>query len=240
MIATGATVLARLVRASKVYGTGAPAVHAMRNVDLAVSEGELVTIVGASGSGKSTCLNMLGCLDVPTSGSLGVDGSDIVRASGEQRAQVRSRAIGFVFQGANLIPGMSALRNVELPLIYRGFARAERIARAKAALAAVGLGDRLSHIPAQLSGGQQQRVAIARAIVSRPRLLIADEPTGALDSRTGGEILGLIEELNRARGIAVVMVTHDPAIAERNPRLVVFRDGEVVRDETRWRRTRAA
>lgn len=240
MIATGATVLARLVRASKVYGTGATAVHAMRNVDLAVSEGELVTIVGASGSGKSTCLNMLGCLDVPTSGSLVVDGSDIVRASGEQRAQVRSRAIGFVFQGANLIPGMSALRNVELPLIYRGFARAERIARAKAALAAVGLGDRLSHIPAQLSGGQQQRVAIARAIVSRPRLLIADEPTGALDSRTGGEILGLIEELNRARGIAVVMVTHDPAIAERNPRLVVFRDGEVVRDETRWRRTRAA
>lgn len=240
MIATGATVLARLVRASKVYGTGATAVHAMRNVDLAVSEGELVTIVGASGSGKSTCLNMLGCLDVPTSGSLVVDGSDIVRASGEQRAQVRSRAIGFVFQGANLIPGMSALRNVELPLIYRGFARAERIARAKAALAAVGLGDRLSHLPAQLSGGQQQRVAIARAIVSRPRLLIADEPTGALDSRTGGEILGLIEELNRARGIAVVMVTHDPAIAERNPRLVVFRDGEVVRDETRWRRTRAA
>ncbi|MGF1650251.1 MAG: ABC transporter ATP-binding protein [Hyphomicrobiaceae bacterium] len=225
---------------SRAYASGTGVVHALHGVDLRIDHGELVAIVGPSGSGKSTCLNLVGCLDSPTSGVLEIEGLPVAALSQEQRAALRRDLIGFIFQGANLMPGMSALRNVELPLIYRGVSRIERRKRAALALTAVGLAHRLHHTPSQLSGGQQQRVAIARAIVSKPRLLIADEPTGALDSRTGAQIIQLLNELNRREGMAVVIVTHDRSVADIAPRIITFRDGRVVADQIRARSAHVA
>lgn len=219
--------------ASRVYGTGPAAVAALRDADLRILAGEHVAIVGPSGSGKSTCLNLLGCLDVPTSGEALVDGRNVGITDPQERARVRRETIGFVFQSAQLIAGMSARANVELPLIYRGISAGERRRRASDALAVVGLADRAGHRPQQLSGGQQQRVAIARAIVGRPRVLIADEPTAALDSRTGEMILALLSSLQKQTGVAIVMVTHNSAIAAAAPRVVTFRDGRIISDIAR-------
>ncbi len=225
-------VILELRGACRVYGAGPTAVTALRDVDLAIETGEHVAIVGPSGSGKSTCLNILGCLDAPTSGLALIDGWEIARAGPDERAQIRRDTIGFVFQSPQLIAGMTALANVELPLVYRRVPRAERTRRAREALTMVGLADRTMHRPQELSGGQQQRVAIARAMVGRPRVLIADEPTAALDTRTGDTILALLTELNRRSGVALVIVTHDRAIAAAAPRIVTFRDGRLVSDAT--------
>jgi len=219
-----------LRRACRVYGAGQTAVAALRDVDLIVSAAEQVAIDGPSGSGKSTCLNILGFLDVPTSGIARIDGHDIASASPHERARIRRDAIGFVFQSPQLIAGMTALANVELPLVYRRIPGAERRRRAREALAMVGLADRATHQPQQLSGGQQQRVAIARAMVGQPRILIADEPTAALDTRTGETILALLTALNQRSGVAVVIVTHDQAIAAAAPRIVTLRDGRIISD----------
>ena len=216
---------------TKVYGTGQAAVHALRGIDLDIRAGEFVAVMGPSGSGKSTCMNILGCLDTPTAGSYRFDGVEVGRLTRDQRARLRRDHLGFVFQGFNLLGRTSALENVELPLVYRGIARADRSARAREALASVGLSGWESHTPAELSGGQQQRVAIARAIVTEPALLLADEPTGNLDSERSGEILALLTALNRDRGITIVLVTHDAAVAGWAHRVVHFRDGRIERDE---------
>jgi len=226
--------LVELAAASKVYGTGAAAVRALDRVDLAVEAGEFVAITGASGSGKSTAMNILGCLDRPSSGSYRFAGRPLETAGREVLALVRRHFLGFVFQGFNLLPRTTALENVELPLVYRGIPGSERRARARAALARVGLADRVHHSVSELSGGQQQRVAIARALVAEPALLLADEPTGNLDSRTSHEIMGLLVELNRA-GLTIVMVTHEPDIAAYARREVRFKDGRIVADERRGR-----
>jgi putative ABC transport system ATP-binding protein len=226
--------LVELAAASKVYGSGPAAVRALDRVDLAVEAGEFVAITGASGSGKSTAMNILGCLDRPSGGSYRFAGRPLEAAGREVLALVRRHFLGFVFQGFNLLPRTSAQENVELPLVYRGMASSERRARAREALARVGLADRVHHSVSELSGGQQQRVAIARALVSEPALLLADEPTGNLDSRTSHEIMGLLVELNRA-GLTIVMVTHEPDIAAYARREVRFRDGRIVADERRGR-----
>jgi putative ABC transport system ATP-binding protein len=226
--------LVELVGASRIYGSGPAAVRALDRVDLAVEAGEFVAITGASGSGKSTAMNILGCLDRPTSGSYRFAGRPLEKAPREVLALVRRHFLGFVFQGFNLLPRTSALENVELPLVYRGIPGSERRARAREALARVGLADRAHHSVSELSGGQQQRVAIARALVSEPALLLADEPTGNLDSRTSHEIMGLLVELNRA-GLTIVMVTHEPDIAAYARREVRFKDGRIVADERRGR-----
>jgi putative ABC transport system ATP-binding protein len=223
----------RLSAVSRVFGEGSNCVKAMRDVDLEIDEGEFVVIVGPSGSGKSTCLNILGCLDTPTSGQFRLFGNSTNAMPPERRAMLRRDNIGFVFQSPNLIGRMTALRNVELPLIYRGARRNDRNERACRALQAVGLDQRLSHRPHELSGGQQQRVAIARAVVTSPRLLIADEPTGSLDSVTGSGIIDLLFKLNRTMGLTVVLVTHDQKVADRSPRVCTFRDGLLVSDVSR-------
>jgi putative ABC transport system ATP-binding protein len=214
----------------RIYQLGETEVTALRSVSLDVARGELVAIMGASGSGKSTFMNVLGCLDQPTRGSYKLAGRDVSRLSSDERATVRNRELGFVFQSFNLVPRTSALENVELPLVYGGVPPAEQRERARAALRAVGLADRDAHVPSQLSGGQQQRVAIARALVNRPSLLLADEPTGNLDTRTSIEILALFQRLNREEGITVVLVTHEHDIAGYAARVVTFRDGEIVSD----------
>lgn len=215
---------------AKDYITEAVVVHALRRVDLQIQRGEFVAIVGQSGSGKSTMMNIIGCLDRPTRGQYMLDGIDVSERSNDARAVVRNRLIGFVFQGFNLLPRTTALENVELPLIYRGVGAAERHKRATAALASVSLADRLHHTPNQLSGGQQQRVAIARALVTAPPLLLADEPTGNLDTRTSFEVLGLLQDLNRKSGITIVLVTHEPDIAACASRVISMRDGRVRSD----------
>ncbi|UCH75652.1 MAG: ABC transporter ATP-binding protein [Rhodospirillales bacterium] len=222
--------LAELSAVTKVYGTGAAAMHALRGIDLAIGAGEFVAVMGASGSGKSTCMNILGCLDTPTKGAYRFRGVSVTALSRNQRARLRRHYLGFVFQGYNLLKRTSALENVELPLLYRGMAAARRRALARAALADVGLAGFEDHTASELSGGQQQRVAIARAIVTRPALLLADEPTGNLDSATSREIMELIAALNRERGITVVMVTHEPDMAAYAGRHVRFVDGEVESD----------
>ncbi len=227
---TGQAPLLELVRVSKVYGTGEAEVRALDDVDLAIGEGEFVAIMGSSGSGKSTCMNLLGCLDVPSAGVYRFRGVDVGGLSRDQRALLRRHYIGFVFQGFNLLPRTSALENVELPLLYRGMGGAERRRRALAALAAVGLADRARHAPNELSGGQQQRVAIARAIVSEPAIILADEPTGNLDSRTSREILEMLERLNRERAITIGMVTHEAEMAAFARRVVRFHDGRIIED----------
>jgi putative ABC transport system ATP-binding protein len=215
----------------KVYGEGPAAVHALDGVDLLVRSGEFIAVMGASGSGKSTCLNVLGCLDVPTGGEYLFRGVDVGKLDRDQLALLRRYYLGFVFQGYNLLARTTALENVELPLLYRGLPQAERRARAKAALESVGLGDRLTHKSNELSGGQQQRVAIARAVVSEPDVLLADEPTGNLDSTRSEEILELLTQLNQERGITIVMVTHEREYAHYASRVVEFRDGQILRDE---------
>jgi putative ABC transport system ATP-binding protein len=222
--------LIELSHVSKDYKTGGGLVRAMRDVSLSVGHGEFIAIVGASGSGKSTMMNVLGCLDRPTSGTYSLAGIDVGSRNGDSRAIVRNRVIGFIFQGFNLLPRTTALENVELPLQYRGVGARERRRRATAALEAVGLGSRLDHNPSQLSGGQQQRVAIARALVTDPPLLLADEPTGNLDTRTSLELLALLQKLNRERAITVILVTHDRDVAACASRVVTMRDGRIVSD----------
>jgi len=213
----------------KTYHMGDNTVHALKNVNLRIDEGEFVAIIGPSGSGKSTLMNILGCLDVPTSGTYRLFGEEVSRMNDNQLADIRNRRIGFVFQNFNLLQKLTALENVELPLIYRGMGAKERHRRAKAALENVGLGDRLHHKPSELSGGQQQRVAIARALVSEAPLILADEPTGNLDSNAGREILKILKELND-RGSTVVLITHDNSIAMNAKRLIRIQDGEIIED----------
>ena len=217
---------------AKVYRMGEVEVHALKGVDLAVKRGELVAIMGPSGSGKSTLMNILGCLDRPTSGTYLLDGIDVSRLDRDQRAEIRNSKIGFVFQSFNLLARTRAIENVELPMLYseQGFSSEERARRSRQALARVGLAGREDHYPSQLSGGQQQRVAIARALVTDPAILLADEPTGNLDSRTSGEIMGIFQELNDA-GKTVVLITHEPDIASHAKRVVYVRDGLIWRDE---------
>jgi putative ABC transport system ATP-binding protein len=226
---TGATPLVEARDVHKTYDAGDVQVHALRGVSLAIAVGEWVALMGSSGSGKSTLMNILGCLDRPTRGSVRLAGEEIAGASRDRLAEIRNRALGFVFQRFELLPRTSAVENVELPLLYAGVARRERRRRASEALARVGLADRLAHRPSQLSGGQQQRVAIARALVGGPRLLLADEPTGNLDTRTGEEILAIFDALS-AEGLTLLVVTHEAAVAERASRVIELRDGLVASD----------
>ena len=216
---------------SRLYGEGEAEVRALDGVDLTIRRGEFVAIMGPSGSGKSTAMNIIGCLDRPTGGQYLFDGTPVENLSPDALALLRRHCLGFVFQGFNLLARTSALENVELPLIYTGLPRAEREAKARAALAKVGLEGREGHHPSQLSGGQQQRVAIARALASDPMVILADEPTGNLDTQRSHEIMLLLQDLNRNEGITVVMVTHEADIAAHARRLVVFTDGRIVRDE---------
>jgi len=214
----------------KTYTMGDVEVHALRGVSLTIKEGEFVAIMGASGSGKSTTMNIIGCLDRPTRGSYILDGQDVSEMSKDERADVRSQKLGFVFQGFNLLSRTSAMENVELPMLYAGLDTQERHKRASEALTAVGLAGREQNHPNQLSGGQQQRVAIARALVNHPALILADEPTGNLDSRTSIEVMEIFQRLNREQGITLVLVTHEPDIAEYAKRVVVFKDGKIKKD----------
>lgn len=214
----------------KTYNLGEVQVHALRGVSLSVQRGEFVAIMGASGSGKSTFMNLIGCLDRPTRGAYYLDGTDISKVSKRERARIRNQKIGFVFQGFNLLPRTTALENAELPLLYAGVGRRERMERAGEVLRAVGLGGRERHHPSQLSGGQQQRVAIARALINKPSILLADEPTGNLDTRTSVEIMEIFQRLNNERHLTILLVTHEEDIARYSHRMVTFRDGRVQRD----------
>ena len=214
----------------KIYDLGEVRVEALRSVNVCIERGEFVAIMGASGSGKSTFLNIVGCLDQPTSGRYLLDGINVSQMSSDQLAEVRNKKIGFVFQSFNLLPRTSAVENVELPLLYNGTDSRGRRAQALAALRATGLEERAEHQPSQLSGGQQQRVAIARALVNQPAIILADEPTGNLDSQTSVEIMGIMQELNARQGITIILVTHEPDIARYAHRVIVFRDGLVIED----------
>ena len=216
--------------------------HALRGISLEIEAGEFVAVVGPSGSGKSTLMHILGCLDLPTSGSYSLDGTDVSHLTDDQLSAVRNHKIGFVFQGFNLLPRTSALENVELPLLYNGgsqLSAAERRNRAMAALTAVGLKDRAEHHPNQLSGGQQQRVAIARALMNRPSILLADEPTGNLDSRTSIEVMDIFQGLREERGITIILITHEHQVAEYGSRIVAFKDGRIISDQLNERQRMA-
>jgi putative ABC transport system ATP-binding protein len=215
----------------KIYKMGDIEVHALRGISLDIRQGEFIAVMGASGSGKSTMMNIIGCLDQPTRGSYLLDGQDVSELSKDERADIRNRKIGFVFQGFNLLARTSALENVELPMLYAGVDAKERHRRAQEALDAVGLTGRENNHPNQLSGGQQQRVAIARALVNNPTIILADEPTGALDSRTSVEVMDIFQRLNRERGITLLIVTHEHDIAEYARRVIIFRDGKIKSDE---------
>jgi putative ABC transport system ATP-binding protein len=215
----------------KVYEMGDNRVHALRGISLEIYKGEFVAIMGASGSGKSTFMNLLGCLDKPSDGIYLLDGTNVAELSRIELAAVRNERVGFVFQGFNLLSRTTAVENVELPLIYAGVRAKERHRRSQEALHKVGLGDRGHHVPSQLSGGQQQRVAVARALVNNPAILLADEPTGNLDSRTSVEIMQVIQELNEKDNLTIMLVTHEPDIADYAKRIITFRDGRVIRNE---------
>jgi putative ABC transport system ATP-binding protein len=214
----------------KTYQMGDVEIHALRGVSLHIDRGEFIAIMGASGSGKSTTMNILGCLDKPTRGQYVLDGQDVSTLSRDELADIRNRKIGFVFQGFNLLSRTSALENVELPMLYLGLKSSERTERAREALEIVGLADRMHNMPNQLSGGQQQRVAIARSLVNHPSIILADEPTGNLDSRTSVEVMGVFQQLNKERGITIALVTHEPDIAQYARRTIVFKDGRIKND----------
>ena len=216
----------------KTYRMGDVEVPALRGINLTIERGEFVAVMGSSGSGKSTFMNILGCLDRPTSGRYWLEGEEVGSLSADAWAHIRNKRIGFVFQGFNLLSRTTALENVELPMMYNGYAGKERHQRAVEVLSLVGLGQRLDHTPNRLSGGQQQRVAIARALVNKPSLILADEPTGNLDSATGSEIMGLFQRLNTDQGITIILVTHERDIAEYAKRQIVFRDGGVISDKS--------
>jgi putative ABC transport system ATP-binding protein len=216
---------------TRSYDLGGSVVDALRGVSLRIEHGEYLAIVGPSGSGKSTLMHLLGCLDRPTTGRLRIDGRDVATLDDGELAELRNHTIGFVFQSFQLLPRISATANVALPLLYAGTPRGERAARARDALRTVGLGHRLDHRPTQLSGGEQQRVAIARALVNRPSLILADEPTGNLDTRNGAEIMRILEELNREQAVAIALVTHDSEVAARADRRIRLRDGAIESDE---------
>ncbi len=237
--ATSADVI-RVEDVHKYYDLGETKVHALRGVSLDIKRGEFVAIMGSSGSGKSTFMNLLGCLDKPTNGSYWLNGTDVSQLDKSALAAIRNRELGFVFQGFNLLARTTALENVELPTLYARLDKDARAARAVKALKMVGLGDRMDHFPSQLSGGQQQRVAIARALVNQPSILLADEPTGNLDSRTSVEIMQIFQDLNENEGLTIVLVTHEPDIAHFAKRIVVFRDGKIRRDDAVKDRPRAA
>ncbi len=222
--------LIRTVNLWKIYQLGKTKVEALRGVDLVVEEGEYVAIMGPSGSGKSTLMNLIGCLDTPTMGKYYLEGKDVSQLSDDELALIRNRKIGFVFQSFHLLPRTSALHNVELPLIYAGVPKKERIKKAMKALEEVELADRIHHKPNELSGGERQRVAIARAIVNNPSIILADEPTGNLDSKTGAEILDLFDRIHR-KGNTIIVVTHDPEVAARAERIIHLRDGRIEREE---------
>jgi len=225
-------VLIALDHISKTYKMGEFEIHALRGISLQIHKGEFVAIMGTSGSGKSTTMNILGCLDKPSKGSYFLDNEDVSKLSKDQLADIRNRKIGFVFQGFNLLSRTSALENVELPMLYLGIKNPERTRRAKEALELVGLGERINNMPNQLSGGQQQRVAIARALVTQPSIILADEPTGNLDSRTSVEVMEVFQFLNNERGITIALVTHETDIAQYAKRMVVFKDGKIKRDQS--------
>ncbi|MBE7025371.1 MAG: ABC transporter ATP-binding protein [Ruminococcaceae bacterium] len=216
----------------KIYSDGDSEIHALDGISLHVGKGEFVAIVGSSGSGKSTCMNIIGCLDVPTSGTYQLDGTDVSTMHEKELAHIRNQRLGFVFQQYNLIPKLNIVENVELPLLYRGISSSERRKMAMEALDRVGIADRAKKLPAQLSGGQQQRVSIARALAGRPPVILADEPTGALDSRTGREVLDFMKKLN-VDGTTVVLITHDNSIAAEIPRVIRIYDGKITSDERR-------
>jgi len=222
--------LISLDQVCKDYLTGPEVVHALADVTISVEASEFVAIVGASGSGKSTLMNILGCLDRPSRGRYRLAGVDVTERSADERALVRNRLVGFVFQGFNLLPRTNALENVQLPLVYRGISQRDRRRRAARALEQVGLANRALHTPAQLSGGQQQRVAIARALVTEPPLLLADEPTGNLDTKTSSEVLALLQTLVKDQGLTIVLVTHEPDVAACAGRIVTMRDGRIASD----------
>jgi putative ABC transport system ATP-binding protein len=236
---SGQQTVIQVLDGHKIYQLGETQVHALRGVNVAVRRGEFVAIMGASGSGKSTFMNILGCLDKPTSGRYLLEGTDVAQLDKRQLAAIRNRKIGFVFQGFNLLARTTALENTELPTLYARIDKAERQRRALEALQMVGLGARTGHFPSQLSGGQQQRVAIARALVNRPSILLADEPTGNLDSRTSVELMEIFQSLND-RGLTIVLVTHEHDIAQFAKRNIVFRDGKIRRDEDVSNRAMAA
>ena len=221
-------VVVKLNNVVKTYSMGESEVHALRGISFEIEQGEFLSIMGPSGSGKSTCMNMIGCLDRPTSGIVEINGKETAKMTEKELAVLRNQTVGFVFQQYHLIPSMNVLENVMLPLKYQKVEKSERVERAKKALEAVGLGDRLKHRPHELSGGQKQRVAIARAMITEPKILLADEPTGALDSSTGKQVMELFKTINREKGTTVIIVTHDPGIGASTQRCIKILDGQLV------------